>query len=126
MPFVAELGVMPRHTGRHVGESQHCVAFVRHVTGAPATSHWREGARARDSQAEPGTAIAAFDASGRYGNHTDGRSHAAILIEQTGSGLLVWDQWVGHPVSQRTIRWKNGDGPACDDGDRFAIIEPAA
>ena len=42
----------------------------------------------------PGTAIATFDPDGRYGNHTDGRSHAAIYLGQDATGIRVIDQWV--------------------------------
>ncbi len=72
-----------------------------------------------------GTAIATFDTDGTYGNHTDGRSHAAICHEELPEGLLVWDQWFKHPVAPRLIRFKNGSGLACDDGDQFYVIEQA-
>lgn len=39
----------------------------------------------------PGTAIATFDPSGKYGNHTDGRSHAAIYLGQDATGIQVLD-----------------------------------
>jgi hypothetical protein len=74
----------------------------------------------------PGTAIATFDPNGTYGNHTDGRSHAAILMASDPKlGLHVWDQWVGHPVSMRWIRFQNG-APGVhpvNDGDAFYVIE---
>lgn len=73
----------------------------------------------------PGTAIATFDPDGRYGNHTDGRSHAAILVAEHGDGLRVWDCWKGHPVAQRTIRWHGGQGKASNDADQFYTIESA-
>jgi hypothetical protein len=70
-----------------------------------------------------GTAIACFDPDGAYGNHTDGRSHAAVFHEEVPEGLLVWDQWVGHPVSPRVIRFRNGRGLAVDDGDQFCVVD---
>jgi hypothetical protein len=66
--------------------------------------------------------IATFDPSGRYANATDGSSHAAILISATAAGLVVADQWVGQPVHTRTIRFKGGNGPACDDADRYYVV----
>jgi hypothetical protein len=111
-----------RHAGHVVGRGQ-CVDFVREVTGLPPTGHWREGAPA--FEAVSGGAIASFDANGRYGSHTNGASHAAILIWVEDDGLRVWDQWVGHPVAQRVIRFKGGNGMACDDGDAFSLIEVA-
>ena len=54
-----------------------------------------------------------FDSNGRYGNHTDGSSHAAIFlgIAETGQharftgkpNIRVYDQWAGHPASERII-----------------------
>jgi hypothetical protein len=73
----------------------------------------------------PGTAIATFDPNGRYGNHSDGRSHAAVLIAENSDGLLVIDQWIGQPPQQRIIRYRDGDGDAANDGDRFYVIEMA-
>jgi hypothetical protein len=69
------------------------------------------------------TAVATFDANGRYGNHADGRSHAAIFVRQHGHGMAVFDQWLTQPVQQRVIRWKDGVGKACDDASRYYCIE---
>lgn len=118
--FVAEAPSI--YSGQVIGDG-HCVAFVRHAAEAPHTSQWRGGAKVRGHPAAPrGVAIATFDADGRYGNHLDGRSHAAILIAVMSDGLSVWDQWRGHPVAQRVIRFKGGIGSAVNDGDRFCII----
>jgi hypothetical protein len=112
--------------GRRVGNG-HCVRFVQRAAGMPHTSRWRRGVRVRDHNVPSGTAIATFEPDGRYGNHTDGRSHAAILVAELPEGLRVWDQWVGHPVQQRTIRWRggNGNGKPVNDGDEYYVIEPA-
>ena len=111
-----------RFLGRVVGNG-HCVAFVREAAGAPHTSEWRRGALVRGSAGEPGTAIATFDPDGRYGNHVDGRSHAAILVAIGTDGLLVWDQWLGQPVHQRVIRYRAGRGDPVNDGDVYHAIE---
>ena len=82
----------------------------------------------RGADCAPGTCIATFDADGRYGNHTDGRSHAAILIAEHSDGLLVADQWIAdkrHPVAERVIRFRGGQGNAVNDGDQFRTIELA-
>lgn len=110
-----------KYTGAVVGNG-HCVAYVREVTGAPHTSQWRRGEKVRGGALPSGTAIATFDANGRYANATDGSSHAAILISATDAGLVVMDQWQGQPVHQRTIRPKGGAGPACDDADRYHVV----
>jgi hypothetical protein len=71
-----------------------------------------------------GTAIATFVENGRYGNHTDGSSHAAIYIGQTADGIEVIDQW-SHVVGgkrreqmahRRVLRFKGGVGHKSDDG----------
>jgi hypothetical protein len=110
--------------GQRVGNGR-CVALVWQAAKAPHTSQWRRGERVRHSDVPPGTAIATFDDDGRYGNHLDGRSHAAILIAELPEGLRVWDQRQGHPVAERTIRWRDGDGNGrpVNDGDEYYVIE---
>ena len=103
----------------------HCVALVRECSGLPATANWRRGALVKGSLFETGTCIATFDPNGRYGNHTDGRSHAAILLSENSDGLLVCDQWLGQVCQQRVIRFRNGSGDAVNDGDKFYSIELA-
>lgn len=79
--------------GPSVG-SGHCVPLVQASTGAPATSEWRQGPMVRGTlNIAPGTAIATFEPDGRYGNRTDGSSHAAIYLGQTPEGIIVIDQW---------------------------------
>lgn len=120
MPFVSTTHT--RYYGRVVGTG-HPVAFVRECSGAPITTQWFRGDPVRGSNLSPGTAIATFDPTGRYGNHMDGRSHAAILLADNDDGLLIADQWVGQPVKERVISYRNGSGDACNDGDRFYAIE---
>ena len=112
------------YVGKVVGDG-HCVAYVRAAAGAPHTSAWRRGELVRGSGAPTGVVIATFNADGRYANATDGSSHAAILAAEQPAGLLVWDQWSGRAVAQRVIRFKQGGGMACDDGDRFYIVRAA-
>jgi hypothetical protein len=111
-----------RYLGKSVGTG-HCVPFVREACGAPHTSHWKQGELVRTSQCIKGTAIATFDPGGIYGNHTDGRSHAAILLAINSDGLLVMDCWLGQLIQQRTIRYRNGIGDPVNDGDAFYVIE---
>ncbi len=112
--------------GSLVGSGQ-CVALVRECAGLPPTSSWRRGAWVRDTKLEPGTCIATFDPDGRYGNHTDGRSHACILVEELHDGLRVVDQWYKQykpqHVHERVIRFKGGNIPHADDGDAYYTIE---
>ena len=102
--------------------SETCVAHVRRVTGLPQTSQWRRGVKVRDAGLASGVAIATFDPNGTYGNHTDGRSHAAIFIEQTDEGLRCLDAWIGHKAAERIIRFRGGNGKPVDDGDAYHTI----
>jgi hypothetical protein len=121
MAFVAP--PVTHYLGTVVGNG-HCVAYVREAAGCPHTSMWFAGDLVRGGNYQPGTAIATFDKkTGLYGNHTDGRSHAAILVEEKPDGLMVTDQWKLHAVAQRLIRFKGGKGKPCDDGDQYRVIE---
>jgi hypothetical protein len=120
MPFVATHP--ERYHGTVVGNG-HCVAYVREVAGLPPTRYWRRGDPVAATDVARHTAGATFDPGGKYANKSDGSSHAAIFQRQHGAGISVWDQWLGHPVSQRVIRWKDGVGDAADDASRYYCIE---
>ena len=111
-----------RYVGRKVGNG-HCVALVREAANVPHASAWRRGQLVRGAVLARGTAIATFTPGGKYGNHTDGRSHCALLDRELDHGLAVYDQWVGQPGHRRVIRWKSGAHPAVDDGDAYHVIE---
>lgn len=127
MPFIAR--DPERYAGRVI-DTGHCVRFLQVAAGVPHTSQWRSGAlvRGADPPVPQGTCIATFHTDGSYENDVAGKSHAAILIASQTDGLLVWDQWVGHPVAQRVIRWRGRTDAnnAVNDGDRFHVIEPAS
>jgi hypothetical protein len=118
------------YLGLTVGTGQ-CVALVQVACKAPLTHNpdlspnWKAGAKVQGNFTIPGgTAIACFDPDGSYGNHTDGRSHAAIYIGQTAEGLYVIDQWLHQPAHQRIIRFKApGDGGNDNNGIAFSVIE---
>ena len=112
-----------RYVGKEIGTG-HCVPFVQETCGAPHTKEWKRGAWARETITQIGTAIATFDPDGTYGNHTDGRSHAAILLNVQNDGLLVMDCWQGQLIQERLIRFRGGrQGNAVNDGDMFYVIE---
>lgn len=125
MPYVANLAAANALKGQLVGNGQ-CVTFVHEVVSIPGSSLWSKGDAVKGSASiAPGTVIAVFDANGRYGNHTDGRSHAAIYLGQSDNGIRVLDQWNGNtqqPVHERTIRFKNGQGAKVNDGDQFYVV----
>ncbi len=121
MPYMATNPEAQRD--KTIGYGQ-CVAFVQLVSHAPQTSAWKRGKRVKgDVTISTGTAIATFDAAGKYTNSLDGSSHAAIYVKQDAKGILVWDQWVGQPVHQRWIRFQGGP-PAkpVNDGDAYYVI----
>jgi hypothetical protein len=111
--------------GKAVGTGQ-CVAYVQAAAKCPYTALWTAGAKVAGNKDIPtGTAIASFDPDGTYGNHVDGRSHAAIYVSQDANGILVWDQWLHQVVHQRTLRYypiggavKNVNNAWC-----FSVIE---
>jgi hypothetical protein len=90
--------------GQSVGRGQ-CVAYVQSVTDVGLTRTWTQGAQVLGNSDIPvGTAIATFDAGGKYANAVDGSSHAAIYLGQDANGgIRVADQWLGHNVSERVI-----------------------
>jgi hypothetical protein len=108
--------------GRTVGDGQ-CVEFVRKATpGLPETARWQRGPKVVGTPLEPGTIIATFT-GGRYTSATDGSSHAAVYMDTLNEGIVVFDQWVTHPVASRIIAFKYGAGLACDDGMAFYCVE---
>lgn len=133
---MAYIAKTPRaYTGQVVGNGQ-CVAFTQKAANMPHTIAWRRGAVVKGNKSlAPGTVIATFDESGRYGNHTDGRSHAAIYLGQNIHGIIVLDQWMGHgldknnrqvskphPVSERLIRFIPQPRPE-NVGDNYYVVE---
>jgi len=111
--------------GRVIGAG-HCVDFVKVAAGVPHTAAWREGAPVYGNRRIPrGTAIATFEADGRYASETG--NHAAIYLDQDERGIWVYDQWQGQPVHRRLIRFEGGTGAKrgfkSNDGRRFAVIE---
>jgi hypothetical protein len=75
-----------------VGNAE-CVTLVKRATGAPQTSSWQAGESVEVHPWPAGTAVATFDADGRYGNHTDGSSHAAIITGWTPRGFYALEQF---------------------------------
>jgi len=88
-----------------------------------------KGMKVRGANIAVGTAIATFNLNNgqKYDSKASqpGKGHAAIYISQNSAGIQVWDQWVGHPVSTRTLYF-NGGVPNTkgnsNDGDQFFVI----
>ena len=89
MSYTASIpDIQQNDLGKVIGSGQ-CVAFVEAAAKKPLTARWTRGRIvAGDATIPEGTAIAAFDPSGTYGNHTDGRSHGAIYVTQVASPAL--------------------------------------
>jgi len=104
--------VLCDHAGGYCGE---CVSFYKICSGdRRTTSQWIQGALVKGNFQIPiGTGIATFPNGKYYG-------HAAIYMGQNSEGIQVWDQWKGHPVSTRTIRW--GGSGISNDGNGFYVI----
>lgn len=103
MPYVASGEFTSQTTV--LGNGQ-CVALVRALTGAPASSVWREGASIADllecnGRIPIGTAIATFF-DGRYPNWHHG-NHAAIFLGWTANGMEVFHQWRGKAPHKRIL-----------------------
>jgi hypothetical protein len=125
MSYQADLKDCQKLNGQVAGNGQ-CVMFVLKVTDAPASSLWSQGKLAKGLgpiDRPPGTAIATFGENGKYTNRFDGSAHGAIYISQNAVGIDVWDQWTGQPVHKRTLLFRNGIGLACNDGDKFYVVE---
>jgi hypothetical protein len=105
------------------------VDLVKLATGAPQTSGWRAGDWVRgNTELALGTAIATFGPDGRYGNRTDGTSHAAIYLGQGPEGLRILDQYTGADgivrKQGRILRWEGGNpsSQSVDEGKNYRVI----
>lgn len=124
--YVASLRTCESMKGKVIGEPGftpgQCVAFVKKVSGAPNTSLWRKGPSVKASPPAPGTAIASFSVAG--GKYSGNDGHAAIFVRMDARGIVVYDQWVTHPVAMRTLYFKGGVGlDYSNDGDLFFTIK---
>jgi len=121
MPFAA------KNPAQYLGQvvaNGHCVRFCQVACPElPHTSKWRRGVKARSANLEPGTIIATFGPNGYYENVTTGRSHVAVFIAEAADSLHVYEQTKGHAVNVRSIRFRDGQGDAVNDGDRFYVVE---
>jgi hypothetical protein len=103
-----------------------CVEFIRQTLNAPPTRLWKEGEKVTqgDKSVLTGTAIATF-VNGEYAQTGRSGKHAAIYLDQDGSGIIVLDQWVSQgSVQKRTIRWRPSDtSNLSNNGAAFSVIE---
>lgn len=117
-PFPAKPADGQRHSPDYCGQ---CVSYV--VTVCPDipvnTGRWTKGGQVKDDNTiAAGTAIATFDANGKY------LGHAAIYVKQDAVGIHVYDQWItgaGKAIGPRVISW-NGIGVS-NHGEGFYVVE---
>ncbi|MDR2925294.1 MAG: BPSL0067 family protein [Azoarcus sp.] len=102
--------------------SKECVAAVKALADAPQTSVWRRGKKVKGNSIVPGTAIATFPIE--LGNRKFFRfeGHAAIFVQYTAIGIIVYDQWDSKHFGKRLITYRCG-GHVSDDGEAFFVIE---
>ncbi|XP_046443519.1 uncharacterized protein LOC124193637 [Daphnia pulex] len=99
--------------GTYCGE---CVSFYKVCSDdTRTTSSWVQGQKVRGASLAFGTGIATFT-NGKYDS-----GHTAIYVGQSSTGIDVWDQWVGQPVHQRTLRFDSTSYQ--NDGDNFYVIQ---
>ena len=108
------------------GETE-CAEFVRQAASAPHTIGWRQGvkvANAKSGTIARGTAIATFDAKGRYPVDSRGK-HAAIYLSHDAFKITVFDQWNDQgEVKERPIYFNRPKGTRrSNDADTFYVIE---
>jgi hypothetical protein len=126
MPYIAKNLNSYNERDMKVVGTGHCVPFVQEATGAPHSGNWNRGKQVKgNTTILKGTAIATFNAEGKYTNSLDGTSHAAVYIEQSSIGIHVWDQWLKQPVHMRWIRFQKGVPGVnpVNDGDAFYVVE---
>jgi hypothetical protein len=80
----------------------------------------------------PYSAAATFDATGHYGNRTDGTSHAVIILETTPKGFWALEQYnirdqngrVPHQIAPRRHFYQFGrtSGSPISNGSNYRVI----
>lgn len=102
-----------------------CAVFIQQACGAPQTSLWSKGILVKGAPAGSiprGTAIATFDAAGRYPTDNQGK-HAAVYLSHDEHEIRVLDQWNGSGgVKPRGIRFGRPSESRSNNGDTFFVI----
>jgi hypothetical protein len=109
------------------GYGVQCVGLVKTYSKCGATGDWHQGTLVKDAtDIRKGTAIATFDANGKYASKKKG-NHACFFIEFVGDlGFRVLEQHVPphrDRIQQRVIRYQSGNhiSPS-DNANCFSII----
>lgn len=100
-----------------------CVTACKHFAGIPyPTSMWKAGRKVLGSRSIPiGTAIATF--AGRNGRFENGgHQNSGIYLGQgPNGGVMILDQWPGHPPAIREMR-VNAPGDPSNSSDAYRVI----
>lgn len=108
------------------GESHECVALVKEFAGVPHSSEWTRGpAVVGNASLQRGTAIATFNAQGRYPQEDGVAKNSAIFhsFAKDGNGIVVYDQWPERQdgAGLRTISFHDWNGPS-NDARQYSVI----
>jgi hypothetical protein len=107
-----------------------CVGLIKEFSkakGVSAKESWTAGAVVMQTpNLSPGTAIATFNAAGRYDSFSHG-NHACFFIEFVAGGINVLEQHVKPNITKiqtRTIRARGTEKGvnASDNADAYSVI----
>ncbi|WP_226939448.1 BPSL0067 family protein [Janthinobacterium rivuli] len=122
MPYIARADYAKQ---KEIVGNGECVTLARHLTGARASSLWREGDKVPDLLEQggiaKGTLIATF-VNGRYQNLRQG-NHAALFIRQVPGGIEIFDLWRNHKPSARVIYFGRSAAGASNRPERYSVVE---
>ena len=122
MPYIARADYAKQ---KEIVGNGECVTLVTHLTGARASSLWREGDKVPDLMEKggiaKGTLIATF-VNGHYQNLGQG-NHAALFIRQVPGGIEIFDQWRNHKPSARVIHFGRSVAGARNRPECYSVVE---
>ena len=102
-----------------------CVGLVKYYSRSGPAFGWSKGADVMTSPLlAKGTAIATFNAKGKYANAAAG-NHACFFLRFVAGGIEVLEQHVRpNPdmIQKRVILQHGGKGSASNDADAYSVI----
>jgi hypothetical protein len=107
---VRKINELDKMLGKAIGEGKlkgQCAVLVQEYAKVGTVDTWKPGDPVgRATPVAPFAPIATF-VDGTYPNKPKG-NHAAIVLDRTRDGLLVFDQYSGKSAGMREIRFKGG------------------
>jgi RHS repeat-associated protein len=101
---------------------QECVSLTKNFTGLPCTGCWRAGPQVLGNNVAPGTAIATFDANGRYPKGDVPKNSGIFVAEYSGQVIEMIDQWPGNLGALRQL---GPNGTPSNDSTAYSVIDVA-